>query len=143
MNRANFGNIVTNGIQTLSVSGFTAAGYKKGADRARIADAASGLNNLSYEEAGMLGQAKADQMRNQIAENIENKLGDNIDNIMQDDLFTRLKSPQSKQLKQRVSSDLDWYKNYRISQNQEEEFLNKEMDKVIKQEQRIIERRKK
>lgn len=141
MNRLNVGNVITNGMQTLSVAGFTASGWKKGADRARIADAASGLNNLSYEEANMLGQARADQMRGQIAENIESKLGDDVDIIMKDGLFERLRSPQSKQLRQKVNNDLNWYKNYQINKNTEEKFIDNKMSKIIKQEERIKERR--
>lgn len=137
MNRANFGNIITNGVQTLSVAGFTGSNWKKGADRARKADAASGLNNLSDEEAGILGEARADGMRQQIAENIESKLGDNVDAVMDEGLFERLRSPQAKQLKQKVNADLDWYKNYRINRNTEERIVEKGMTKILKKEQAL------
>ena len=62
MNRANLGNIITNGVQTLSVSAFTGSNYMRNAQRQALADAASGLNNLTMEEARQVGQTRARQM---------------------------------------------------------------------------------
>lgn len=66
MNRANFGNIVTNGIQTLAVSGFTGANAYKQSQRQKLADASSALNNMTLEEAGQVGKMRADELNEQV-----------------------------------------------------------------------------
>lgn len=81
MNRANFGNIATNGIQTLSVSGFTGSSAIIQNRRAKIADASSALNNL-VDTDGMspkeafnaklgaakeIGMARADELKADIS----------------------------------------------------------------------------
>lgn len=72
MNRFNFGNVVTNGMQTLSVAGFTGANYVKGQQRQRLADASSALNHLSYDEVNSYGEMGAQRIREQVRENSNN-----------------------------------------------------------------------
>lgn len=67
MNRSNVGNIVTNGMQILSVAGTTGAHEAQNARRAKLADASSGLNNLSEEERIQYGQMQANRIRDAIA----------------------------------------------------------------------------
>lgn len=66
MNRANFGNQITNGMQILSVAGTTAAGWEKGRRQQKLADASSALNNMTEDEVSQIGQMRADQMREQV-----------------------------------------------------------------------------
>ena len=67
MNRANFGNVVTNGMQILSVAGTTSAAFERQSRAARIADASSALNNMSEDELHQLGQMRADKLRSEIS----------------------------------------------------------------------------
>ena len=66
MNRANFGNQITNGMQILSVAGTTASGWEKGRRQQKLADASSALNNMTEDEVSQIGQMRADQMREQV-----------------------------------------------------------------------------
>lgn len=74
MNRSNLGNVVTNGMQILSVGATTASGMynasktRKSMDERRSkSDAASGLNNLSKDEREQYGLMKADKMRLEVS----------------------------------------------------------------------------
>lgn len=58
MNRFNFGNVTTNGMQILSVGATTAARTLGRADKT--------LNNLSEDEKKALGKMKSDKLRDQI-----------------------------------------------------------------------------
>ena len=60
MNRSNFGNIFTNGMQILSVGATTATRLLGRADTA--------LNNLSPEERKSYIQMQADKMRDEVRE---------------------------------------------------------------------------
>ena len=60
MNRFNFGNVVTNGMQVLSVGGTTARGVFR--DRAD-----SALTNMTKEERAEYGKYKADLIRDEMA----------------------------------------------------------------------------
>ena len=65
MNRANFGNVITNGMQILSVGTTTASRL--------LGHAESALNNLTKDERKEYYQMKADQMRDEIAEYKDSK----------------------------------------------------------------------
>ena len=60
MNRANFGNVITNGMQILSVGATTAARTLGRADKV--------LSNLSKEEQDKLYKMKADKLRTEMSE---------------------------------------------------------------------------
>lgn len=66
MNRFNFGNQTTNGMQILSVAGRTAAGDIIQSRQRKINDLSSGLNNLSEDEQRRYGKFRADKMRQQM-----------------------------------------------------------------------------
>ena len=66
MNRSNIGNQVTNGMQVLSVAGFTGGNYAKNSKKQKLADASSALNNMTEDEVSQVGQMRADQMREQV-----------------------------------------------------------------------------
>lgn len=68
MNRFNFGNQITNGMQIMSVAGTTGAGFINASNQRRINDLSSGLNNLSDDELSQVGQMRADQLRQQVNE---------------------------------------------------------------------------
>lgn len=60
MNRANFGNVITNGMQILSVGATTASRTLGRADKV--------LSNLSKEEQDKLYKIKADKLRTEMSE---------------------------------------------------------------------------
>lgn len=60
MNRANFGNVITNGMQILSVGAATASRTLGRADKT--------LSNLSKEEQDKLYKMKADKLRTEMSE---------------------------------------------------------------------------
>lgn len=66
MNRSNIGNQVTNGMQVLSVAGFTGGNYAKNVKRQKLADASSALNNMTEDEVSQVGQMRADDMREEL-----------------------------------------------------------------------------
>lgn len=65
MNRANFGNVITNGMQILSVGTTTASRL--------LGHAESALNNLTKDERKEYYQMRADQMRDEMAEYKDSK----------------------------------------------------------------------
>ena len=73
MNRYNFGNQTTNGMQVLSVAGFTGGNYAKNTKRQKIADASSALNNMSIDEIKQVGQMRADSLREELRQH-QNKI---------------------------------------------------------------------
>lgn len=124
MNRFNFGNQITNGMQILSVAGTTAAGFENQSKRAKLADASSGLNNLVDTEgmspkdafnaklgaAKEIGEMRASQLREELDKFHEKQEGIDVDSIMQEtDTGIKLKSPQAKALEQKKQNDMDWY----------------------------------
>lgn len=74
MNRYNFGNQITNGMQILSVSGTTAGkAFNKNEELQRAKyNAASALNNMSLDEASEIGRMRAEQLRQELAQSQEN-----------------------------------------------------------------------
>ena len=66
MNRSNIGNQIANGMQVLSVGGFTGGNWVGQAKKRMIADASSALNNMSQDEVKQVGQMRADQMREEL-----------------------------------------------------------------------------
>lgn len=98
MNRSNVGNVVTNGMQILSVGATTAAGMLGHAD--------SALNNLSSEERRKLTEVRANKLRDEISE-YENK---DIDNIMQNDNVDYVKnSDQIEHIITKQNRVRDWF----------------------------------
>lgn len=73
MNRANFGNVVTNGLQILSVSGKNAGDFARQSKRQSRADAASALNNMSMEELSQVGKYRANQLKDEMSSYDKNK----------------------------------------------------------------------
>ena len=114
MNRANFGNVTTNAVQTVSVAGFTGSNWAKGADKAKLADASSALNNLSKEELNQIGKMRADKLRDEVKEYNSEKgkenLGENeelnVDNIMNDTTFKDMDTPQKQYINLKISKDV-------------------------------------
>ena len=74
MNRFNFGNQITNGMQILSVAGTTAAKAfnKKEAEFREKYNASNALNNMSLDEAKQVGEMRAQQLRDELAQFNEN-----------------------------------------------------------------------
>lgn len=107
MNRANFGNQITNGMQILSVAGTTAAGAfnKKRAAMQQKMDAANPLNNLTLEENQKYGKYRADAIRSKLAEAEED---DNIDVLMGGDEDTPLQTSQMDSIYTKVNNDTKW-----------------------------------
>ena len=66
MNRSNVGNQIANGMQVLSVGGFTGGNWVGQAKKRMLADASSALNNMSQDEVKQVGQMRADQMREEL-----------------------------------------------------------------------------
>lgn len=73
MNRSNVGNQVANGMQVLSVGGFTGGNWVGQTKRRMLADASNALNNkanafshMSEDEVNQVGEMRADKMREDI-----------------------------------------------------------------------------
>lgn len=111
MNRFNFGNQVTNGMQILGVAGTTAAEFKKQSDRQALADAASALNNMSMDEIKRVGQYRADRLRDEMNEYYTKK-SNSVDDIMSDVPYKDLKSPQADAIRQYVENNFNYYRTY-------------------------------
>ena len=121
MNRFNFGNQLTNGLQILGVAGTTAAGYNNAVqaknqvmERQKIADASSALNNMSFEEVQKVGQYRADVLRDRIDNYYKNK-GNNlgsVDDILSDSALSTLNSPQKNYIETYVKNNINYDKTY-------------------------------
>lgn len=133
MNRANFGNIITNAMQVENVSATTAARF--------LGDLTSSINNLSFKEKKEIGEMRANQVKEELetyksggksafqhltpeeqgayrqkqAEDIRKyTLGSDsydesnvsIDELMKDN------SNQIQYIKTKSTNDLDWVKNW-------------------------------
>lgn len=107
MNRTNVGNITTNAVQTMAVSGFTSAGYVQNKRRAKLADASSALNNLTEEEVEKVGQKRAEELREYIGETPET-----VDEAMEGESYSSLNSPQKKELELSTRRKLGWLSDY-------------------------------
>ena len=137
MNRANFGNVVTNGMQILSVAGTTAAGAIRASRQQHLADASSALNNLSEDELQQVGEMRANKLRDEMARynaggespyqhlsNEEaglyqekraeqmrkfiNEDSESVDDLMEGTAFSRLQSPQSSDLRTFIENNFKY-----------------------------------
>lgn len=81
MNRFNYGNVATNAVQTLAVSGLTASHEIQNAKRRQIDNAASALNNLSKEDLERVGQMRAGKLMDEV-EAYENSKKETVDDII-------------------------------------------------------------
>lgn len=155
MNRANFGNVITNGMQILSVGATTASRTLGRADKV--------LSNLSKEEQDKLYKIKADKLRTEMneyetggssamqnlspeektayrqkqAENIrkftnEDKNKDSIDDIMQG-MELKNNSPQVEELNIHSRRIAEWNDLYK-QMNSTQEPLTGTLEEYLKGE---------
>lgn len=136
MNRYNFGNVVTNGVQTLSVAGFTGSNWAEGRKRQKLADASSALNNLvdtsdmkpneafnaQLDAAKQVGEMRASKLQSELDEFQENQSG--IDDLIKDssmvgekqskqkDPWEYLNSPQGEELRTAINERVSRFKFY-------------------------------
>lgn len=101
MNRSNVGNVITNGMQILSVGATTASRiFKDKAD--------SALNNLSPDERKNYFEMKANKMRDEMRE--YNSKNGSIDEIMGYTEELRNVGEQGENIAMRIDRDVGWYK---------------------------------
>lgn len=160
MNRANYGNVVTNGMQILSVGATTAA--------RTLGRAETALNNLSKDERKSYFQMEADKLRNEInqyktggksatqhlseqeltdyrkkqADDIRKKTygggEESIDTLMEGAETgippLQNNSPQVEQLKLKEQRDKEWYDTWIKGKNKLSNKLKSEIMKKLKGE---------
>lgn len=118
MNRSNVGNIVTNGMQILSVGATTASRiFRDKAD--------SALNNLSPEERKSYFEMKANKMRDEMRE--YNSKNESVDDIMGYTEGLRNVGEQGENIAMRVDRDIGWYKDLYKERNEPLEDVIKEV----------------
>lgn len=110
MNRYNFGNITTNGVQTMAVSTFTGSNFEQQSRQRRLADASSALNNMTMDEVQELGRVRADRVRQEIRQS-QNKT----------DGMTLLTDEEQQQYGERRAEDLRSYINRKKEEGEERE----------------------
>lgn len=122
MNRSNIGNITTNAVQTLSISGTTVAGMKRAKDRADLAlnakEEQSAMNLLKQEEtksriAKNKAQEEATKLRAERTKQIIEKNKDKDSNIVSVDDIMRDISEQGPHISTKINNDIsynDFYK---------------------------------
>lgn len=118
MNRSNVGNIVTNGMQILSVGATTASRIFR--DRAD-----SALNNLSPEERKSYFEMKANKMRDEMRE--YNSKKESVDDIMGYTEGLRSVGEQGENIAMRIDRDVGWYKDLYKERNEPLEDVIKEV----------------
>ena len=101
MNRFNFGNVVTNGAQILSVGATTASGVFR--DRAD-----SALTNMTKEERAEYGKYKADLIREEMANYKEKENDKKLVNSLIEN------SEQAKEINKRIQEDVNFSKMYGV-----------------------------
>ena len=117
MNRSNVGNIVTNGMQILSVGGTTASRlFRDKAD--------SALNNLSPDERKSYFEMKANKMRDEMRE--YNSKNENVDEIMGYTKELRNVGEQGENIAINVDKNISWYKDLYKERNEPLETVIKE-----------------
>ena len=127
MNRANFGNIVTNGMQILSVGATTASRLfkKESVD--------SALNNVTDEERKQHFQIEADRIRERDAKWLaehENGAGEEFDI---DNLIASV-SPQSENIQKKVKNDIAWSEKWRNElRNEQKKDVKTTISEVLKE----------
>lgn len=89
MNRSNIGNVVTNGMQILSVGATTAS-------KIFLGKADSALNNLTKEERNKYFQMRADKMKDEIADYYGDKkeIKENKEEIKEDIKTESFENPE-------------------------------------------------
>lgn len=141
MNRANFGNVVTNGMQILSVAGTTASGAERASRQQHLADASSALNNLTEDELHQVGEMRANKLRDEVerynaggespyqhlsdeeasayqqarADKMRafaNESDESVDDIMEGTAFSQLKSPQAQAIRTYIENNFKFAGNY-------------------------------
>ena len=118
MNRSNVGNIVTNGMQILSVGATTASRiFRDKADRA--------LNNLSPKERKDYFEMKANKMRDEMRE--YNSKNESIDDLMGYTEGLRSVGEQGENIAMRVDRDIGWYKDLYKERDEPLESVIKEV----------------
>ena len=101
MNRFNFGNVITNGAQILSVGATTASGVFR--DRAD-----SALTNMTKEERAEYGKYKADLIRDEMANYKEKENNKKLVNSLIEN------SEQAKEINKRIQEDVNFSKMYGV-----------------------------
>lgn len=118
MNRSNIGNVVTNGMQILSVGATTASRiFRDKAD--------SALNNLSKEERKNYFEMKANKMRDEMRE--YNSKNESIDDLMGYTENLRNVGEQGENIAMRVDRDIGWYKDLYKERDEPLESVIKEV----------------
>ena len=134
MNRANFGNIVTNGMQILSVAGTTAAkafNKREALQRAKY-DASSALNNMSLDEARQVGQMRAEQMKQQLKEFNEAQEFADVDEIM---ASAPLKTQEMQNISNKINNDISW-SDFWYNRNKEFDITKEFKKKILNSEEK-------
>lgn len=157
MNRFNFGNVATNGMQILSVGATTAA--------RTLGRAETALNNLSEDERKSYFQMKADKLRDEVnryntggesatqhlseqeltdyrkkqADDIRKKTyggeEESVDTLMEGSVsYLQNNSPQVEQLKLKEQRDKEWYDTWIKGKNKLSNKLKSEIMKKLKGE---------
>lgn len=117
MNRSNVGNIVTNGMQILSVGATTASRiFRDKVD--------SALNNLSLEERKNYFEMKANKMRDEMRE--YNSKNESVDDLMGYTEGLRSVGEQGENIAMRIDRDVCWYKDLYKERNEPLEDVIKE-----------------
>ena len=101
MNRFNFGNVITNGAQILSVGATTASGVFR--DRAD-----SALTNMTKEEKSEYGKYKADLIREEMSNYKEKENNKKLVNSLIEN------SEQAKEINKRIQEDVNFSKMYGV-----------------------------
>ena len=101
MNRFNFGNVITNGAQILSVGATTASGVFR--DRAD-----SALTNMTKEERAEYGKYKADLIREEMSNYKEKENDKKLVNSLIEN------SEQAKEINKRIQEDVNFSKMYGV-----------------------------
>ena len=118
MNRSNVGNIVTNGMQILSVGATTASRiFRDKAD--------SALNNLSPEERKSYFEMKANKMRDEMRE--YNSKNESVDDLMGYTEGLRSVGEQGENIAMKIDRDFDFYKELRKASDKPLEDLIKDV----------------
>lgn len=115
MNRMNFGNVITNGTQILSVGATT--GSQVFRDRAD-----SALTNMSKEERVQYGKYKADLIRDEMKDYNVKQSQKKLANAIEEN------SDQARAINQRISNDVDFWNKYNVR------FSSKETGRMVKLE---------
>lgn len=105
--RSNVGNIATNAIQTMAISGTTAAGMKVANEARKLNRETSPYTYMTEEERVAVGKSRADALREKLNEDNQS-VEEQFQELEKSIPVSRLNTEEGKEISKRISNDINY-----------------------------------